>query len=106
MFTCSVVPLVLAAIVLGQTATPSSAADDEKGFASLFDGKTLDGWQIIGKQGAGYVAEDGVLVCPRTGGGKLFTNKEYANFVLRFEYRLEPGGNNGVGLRAPLEGDA
>ncbi|HQU46995.1 MAG TPA: DUF1080 domain-containing protein, partial [Pirellulales bacterium] len=40
------------------------------------------------------------------GGGNLFTNKEYANFILRFEYRLEPGGNNGVGLRAPLRGDA
>lgn len=82
------------------------AADDEKGFVPLFDGKSLDGWQIIGKVGPGYVAKDGVLVCPIDGGGKLLTNKEFANFILRFEYWLEPGGNNGVGLRAPLEGDA
>ena len=87
-------------------AAPALAADKEEGFVPLFNGKNLEGWQIIGKVGPGYVVEDGMLVCPKNGGGKLFTNKEYANFILRFEYRLEPGGNNGVGLRAPLEGDA
>lgn len=87
-------------------AAPVLAADNEEGFVPLFDGKSLDGWQIVGKVGPGYVAEDGILVCPKNGGGRLLTNKEYANFILRFEYRLEPGGNNGVGLRAPLEGDA
>lgn len=81
-------------------------AADETGFETIFNGKDLSGWQIVGKRGPGYVVEDGVLVCPKEGGGNLFTNKEYANFVLRFDYRLEPGGNNGVGLRAPLEGDA
>jgi 3-keto-disaccharide hydrolase len=39
-------------------------------------------------------------------GGNLFTEKEYPNFVFRFEFKTEPGGNNGVGIRAPLEGDA
>jgi hypothetical protein len=92
--------------ILLSLAATAAAADDEQGFVSLFDGKTLDGWQIVGQVGPGYVAEDGVLVCPKNGGGKLFTKKEYANFVLRFEYWLEPGGNNGIGLRAPLEGDA
>ena len=82
------------------------AADDEAGFKPLFDGKTLNGWQIIGKVGDGYIVKDGLLVCPKGGGGKLFTKQEYSNFILRFEYKLEPGGNNGVGLRAPLEGDA
>lgn len=97
---------VLALMAVGRFAAPCQAAEDEKGFVSLFDGKTLEGWQIIDKHGRGYVVQDGVLVCPKDGGGKLFTNKEYANFILRFEYRLEPAGNNGVGLRAPLEGDA
>jgi hypothetical protein len=100
---------LLPLIVIGTTISPAAvslAADDEKDFVSLFDGKTLDGWQIIGQVGPGYVVEEGTIVCPKDGGGKLFTKKEYANFVFRFEYRLEPGGNNGVGLRAPLEGDA
>ena len=98
--------LALAFLAIGHFAALCQGADDEKGSVPLFDGKSLEGWQIIGKVGPGYFVEDGVLVCPRDGGGKLFTNKEFANFILRVEYRLEPGGNNGIALRAPLEGDA
>lgn len=83
-----------------------AAAETEKGFVSLFDGKSLDGWQLIGKKGPGYVVENGILICPADGGGNLYTDKEYANFILRFDVKVAPGGNNGVGLRAPLEGDA
>lgn len=79
---------------------------DEKGFVQLFDGKTLNGWKLMRGRGPGYVVKDGVLVCPLEGGGNLYTEKEYANFVFRFEFKTEPGGNNGVGIRAPLEGDA
>jgi len=82
-----------------------SANGAEPGFVSLFDGKTLNGWQIVGQKGSGYVVEDGLLVCPADGGGNLFTIKEYANFILRFEFRLLEGSNNGIGIRAPLTGD-
>src|SRR5205823_14172172 len=34
--------------------------------------------------------------------GKLFSEKDYADFVLRLDYKLEPGGNNGVAIRCPL----
>jgi hypothetical protein len=78
----------------------------EKGFVALFDGKSLNGWKLIRGHGPGYVVKDGVLVCPADGGGNLFTENEYSNFVFRFEFKTEPGGNNGVGVRAPLEGDA
>lgn len=83
-----------------------SAGAAEPGFVALFDGKSLDGWQIVGQKGRGYVVENGLLVCPADGGGNLFTTKEYANFILRFEFRLFEGSNNGIGIRAPLEGDA
>ena len=83
--------------VVGQSAEP--------GFVRLLDG-TLNGWKLVDGKGPGYVLENGVLVCPADGGGNLFTEKEYANFVLRFEFRLTPGGNNGIGIRAPLEGRA
>ncbi|HEY8460738.1 MAG TPA: DUF1080 domain-containing protein [Blastocatellia bacterium] len=86
-----------------QSAKP---APDEEGFTPLFDGKTLNGWKLVRGRGPGYVVKDGTLVCPADGGGNLFTEKEYSNFVLRFEFKTEPGGNNGVGIRAPLEGDA
>ena len=78
----------------------------EPGFTTLFDGKTLNGWTLVGGKGPGYVVENGALVCPADGGGNLFTEKEYSNFIFRFEFRLTPGANNGIGIRAPLEGDA
>jgi len=40
------------------------------------------------------------------GHGNLFTQKEYSDFIFRFEFQLTPGANNGLGIRAPLEGDA
>ena len=85
---------------------PVVAQSDEKGFTRLFDGKTLDGWKLVHGHGPGYVVKDGAIVCPLDGGGNLFTEKEYSNFIFRFEFKTEPGGNNGVGVRAPLEGDA
>jgi hypothetical protein len=91
---------LLAALCAGE------AAAAEPGFVSLFDGKSLDGWQIVGKKGTGYAVENGLLVCPADGGGNLFTTKEYSDFVLRFEFRLVEGSNNGIGIRAPLQGDA
>jgi Domain of Unknown Function (DUF1080) len=81
-------------------------AAEESGFAPLFDGQSLNGWQLVEKAGRGYVVEHGLLVCPKDGGGNLFTLREYSNFVFRFDFRTEPGGNNGVGIRAPLQGDA
>ena len=84
----------------------SVAIAEDPGFISLFDGETLNGWTLVRRTGRGYVVENHVLVCPADGGGNLFTQKEYSNFVVRFEFRTEPGGNNGVGIRAPLEGDA
>jgi hypothetical protein len=79
--------------------------NDEAGFVPLFDGKTLAGWTLLNGRGPGYVVRDGTIVCPKDGGGNLFTEKEYANFVLRFEFRTEPGGNNGIGIRAPRASD-
>jgi hypothetical protein len=78
----------------------------EPGFVPLFNGKNLDGWRLVGGTGPGYLVEGDRVVCPPNGGGNLFTEKEYANFVLRLEFKLSPGGNNGIGLRAPFEGDA
>ena len=85
---------------------PAVYGADEAGFTSLFDGKTLNGWKLVGGHGPGYVVQDGKIVCPADGGGNLFTEKEYGNFAFRFEFRLTPGANNGVGIRAPYEGDA
>jgi hypothetical protein len=83
-----------------------AGAQPESGFVSLFDGKTLQGWTLAGKHGEGYGVTNGVIYCAQGGGGNLFTEKEFSDFILRLQYKLEPGGNNGVGIRAPLDGDA
>jgi hypothetical protein len=85
----------------------AAKAHSEAGFTPLFDGKTLDGWTLVDKRGEGYGVRDGVIFCAKGGGGKLMTEREYSNFVLRFEFRMpKEGSNNGVGIRAPLEGNA
>lgn len=80
--------------------------EKKEGFVSLFNGKNLDGW-VGNKQN--YKVEDGVLVIQPTGdqsGGNLYTEKEYSDFIFRFDFQLTPGANNGLAIRAPLEGDA
>jgi len=77
----------------------------EAGFTPLFNGKNLDGW--VGNKES-YQAKEGMIVIePKGGGGgNLMTEKEYGNFILRFDFQLTPGANNGLGIHAPLEGDA
>jgi len=83
---------------------PLAASESDEGFAPLFNGRDLAGWT---GGGGGYAAEDGkIVVQPERGGGNLYTEKEYADFVLRFEFKLWPAANNGLGIRAPLEADA
>ena len=79
---------------------------DEVGFTTLFDGKTLNDWKMVDARGGGYLVTNGVIACARGGGGNLFTEREYSDFVFRFEFKLDEGSNNGVGIRAPLHGDA
>ena len=72
------------AVSAQQAAAPFKA---EAGFTPMFDGKTLTGWQIINQRGEGYAVKDGMIYCAKGGGGKLLTDKEYGDFVLRFEFK-------------------
>lgn len=82
-----------------------ATAQPETGFASLFDGKTLNGWKGATPQGGGYGVTNGVIYCGKDG-RNLYTEKPYADFILQIEFKLEDGSNNGIGIRAPAEGDA
>ena len=79
--------------------------EKSEGFESLFNGRNLDNW--IGNKES-YVVEDGMIVLmpDRGSGGNLYTRNEYSDFIFRFEFQLTPGANNGLGIRAPLTGDA
>lgn len=74
-----------------------------EGFVPLFDGKSLDGWQLVDKTGPGYLVEEGQLVLPPDGGGNLFTEAVYEDFILRFDFKLEEGSNNGLAIRTPVK---
>ncbi len=75
------------------------------GYISLFNGRNLDNW--VGNKKS-YLAEDGMIVIKPVddSGGNLYTEKEYEDFIFRFEFQLTPAANNGLGIRAPLTGDA
>lgn len=89
------------------SAVAATAADDEKGFAPLFDGKTLNGWKQLGGK-AKYVAEDGAIVgssVPNTSNSFLCTEKNYSDFILEIEFQVDPGLNSGVQIRSESKKD-
>jgi hypothetical protein len=80
----------------------ATIGSDEGEFKSVFNGKNLEGWAGAVDD---YEVKDGAIQCKPGRGGNLFTKDEYDNFVMRFEFKLPAGGNNGVGLRAPITQD-
>lgn len=91
---------LVAAFVLGSLLfmQPWNCLADDDGFVPIFDGQTLNGW--IGEPGA-YKVENGAIVCVPGSKGNLLTAKEYVNFVIRFDFKLTAGANNGLGIRCP-----
>lgn len=73
-----------------------------EGFKAIFNGKSFDGWAGMVDN---YEIKDGTIVCKAGKGGTIHTKEEYADFVARMEFQLPPGGNNGLALRYPGEGD-
>jgi hypothetical protein len=86
--------------------TELSAEEKAEGFELLFDGQNMDAW--TGNLEA-YQPVDGYMYVTASYGttGNLYTKKEYADFVLRFEFCFDRDGvNNGVGIRTPMGVDA
>src|SRR5262249_21467270 len=74
---------------------------DAAGFESVFNGKDFTGWAGPIDQ---YEVTDGAIVCKPKKGGNIHTKEEYSDFVARVEYKLPPGGNNGLAIRYPGTG--
>jgi len=96
-------PLLALFLLTGLATAAEAPKPDAEGFVPLFNGTDLSGW--VARKPGGCVVEDGVIVC-KAGLTRnyLFTEKEFSNFIVRFEFKLTPGANNGFGIRAPLEG--
>lgn len=72
------------------------------GFTSIFNGKDLSDWAGATEN---YEVVDGAVRCKPGKGGTLHTKDEYGDFIARLEFRLPPGGNNGLAIRYPGQGD-
>jgi hypothetical protein len=72
------------------------------GFTQVFNGKDFTGWS---GELENYEVKDGAIVCKEGKGGAIFTNEEFGDFVVRLEFKLPPGGNNGLAIRFPGKGN-
>lgn len=74
-------------------------ADD---MVPLFNGKNLEGWTQRGGT-ATYAVEGDEIVgtsVPKTGNSFLCTDKNYANFVLELDFKVDPLLNSGIQIRS------
>ena len=78
------------------------ASNENDGFESIFNEQDFTGWQGPLEN---YEIVDGGVRCKAGKGGTIHTEQEYANFVARLEFKLPPGGNNGLAIRYPGKGD-
>jgi hypothetical protein len=95
-------PLILVAALADLLA----AAELPTGFSSLFNGRSLAGWESTGGDATPcWKVDRGILVCTGSKGPSLRTTEEFGDFCVRLEYKLGPGGNSGVYLRVPADGN-
>lgn len=87
---------VLMAALVGMVWGGIAAEPDAEGFVSVFNGQDLSGW--IGATQS-YAVEKGILYSKPDKGGNLMLAKQYADFIMRFDFLLTHNGNNGVALR-------
>ena len=96
---------LLTATAFAGDATTLSDAEKSAGWKLLFDGKTLDGWQPVGKAGApvtGWVVQDGVLFHGKAaGGGDIVTTESYGDFELTWEWKIGEAANSGLKYNLP-----
>ncbi|MFZ2147678.1 MAG: family 16 glycoside hydrolase [Sedimentisphaerales bacterium] len=103
---------LLALLVVLASFSPQLSGESKKGagerqkdeWASLFDGKTLNGWSVHSGF-AKYHVEDGAIVGTTVKGSPntfLCTDREYGDFILEFEVHLDPRLNSGVQIRSNI----
>ena len=85
-----------------ETANQFLASSDSYTYMPAFNGKDWTGW--IGDTDS-YEIVDGAIRCKKGKGGNLFTEEVYRDFSVRLEFKVPPGGNNGLAMRYSGEGN-
>lgn len=75
---------------------------EDDGFTSIFNGKDLTGWAGPVEN---YQVVDGAIACLAGKGGTLYHEDVLSDFVVRLEFQVPPGGNNGLAIRYPGKGN-
>lgn len=78
------------------------ASRGNEGFQSIFDGHDFTGWAGPTNE---YEIVGGAIQCQPNKGGTIYTTEEYGDFAARLQFKLPPGGNNGLAIRYPGHGD-
>lgn len=86
----------------GDEANRRLRGTDPLGFRSVFNVEDFAGWDGPVDN---YEVREGAITCKPGKGGTIFTKAEYTNFAVRLEFKLPPGGNNGLAIRYPGSGD-
>lgn len=90
--------LWVCATAVAQPHNTLSPREQRFGWRLLFNGSDLSGWTVADAQEAWRV-EDGAIHCTGRGGGYLYSNDQYKNFVLRIDFKMSPNANSGVFVR-------
>ena len=86
----------------GAEANEILTSKGRQGFQSVFNGKDFSGWAGPVEN---YDVKDGAVICKPKKGGTIFTKEEYGDFMARLEFKVPAGGNNGLAIRYPGQGD-
>lgn len=71
-----------------------------EGWKLLFDGETLNGWDATGnKEGWTVDEEEKAILCLAKGGGYLYTLEQFDDFILKIDFKIDPGVNSGIFFR-------
>ncbi len=98
---------IIVGLALGALGWTTAQSADKDGFISIFDGKTLKGWEAMpAKTASAWTVQDGMIVGNGDKGRGYLTyspNKNVANLELKFSYRFPGKGNSGVSIRAVVD---
>jgi hypothetical protein len=81
------------------TLTPQ---EQKEGWMLLFDGKSLDKWNVTPELAKVWKVVDGTIKADLSdAGGTMLTKDSFDNFQLKVEFRAHPDINSGIMLRNP-----
>ena len=76
-----------------------TAAERERGWLLLFDGKTLDGWKTSSGTPSKTPVQEGCINPHGAGGYMMIHERQWSNFILSLDFKISKGCNSGVFVR-------